>query len=155
MKWNNSARARGRKRLRAAGSGQRPPQLAEVLPLAARDPLGALAPRAPATRRDLDIQPQVQLHRLLLRLGLLLLALAVKQDGARALRPRLTWGLGRRCWAACGQCEEQMGPIVLAILFLFINDLIGNLIISAFVTGLFLGPIMNFERYLAVIKQRK
>ena len=43
----------------------------------------------------------------------------------------------------------------IAILFLFINDLIGNLIISAFVTGLFLGPIMNFERYLAVIKQRK
>ena len=46
-------------------------------------------------------------------------------------------------------------PVVLAILFLFINDLIGNLIISAFVTGLSLGPIMNFERYLAVIKQRK
>ena len=46
-------------------------------------------------------------------------------------------------------------PVVLAILFLFINDLIVNLIISAFVTGLFLGPIMNFESYLAVIKQRK
>ena len=46
-------------------------------------------------------------------------------------------------------------PVVLAILFLFINDLIENLIISAFITGLFLGPIMNFERYLAIIKQRK
>ena len=46
-------------------------------------------------------------------------------------------------------------PIILAILFLFIFDLSGNLIISAIITGLCIGPIINLERYLAIMKQRK
>ena len=46
-------------------------------------------------------------------------------------------------------------PLILAILFLFIYDLFDNLIFSAIITGLSLGPIINLERYLAVRKLRK
>ncbi len=46
-------------------------------------------------------------------------------------------------------------PLILAILFLFIYDLFDNLIFSAIITGLSVGPIINLERYLAVRKLRK
>ena len=46
-------------------------------------------------------------------------------------------------------------PLILAILFLFIYDLFDNLIFSAIITGLTVGPIINLERYLAVRKLRK
>tara|TARA_Y100000748_G_scaffold206017_1_gene172487 strand:+ start:3147 stop:3395 length:249 start_codon:yes stop_codon:yes gene_type:complete len=46
-------------------------------------------------------------------------------------------------------------PLILAILFLFIYDLFENIIFSAIITGLSVGPIINLERYLAVRKLRK
>ena len=46
-------------------------------------------------------------------------------------------------------------PLILAILFLSIYDLFDNLIFSAIITGLSVGPIINLERYLAVRKLRK
>ena len=46
-------------------------------------------------------------------------------------------------------------PIILAILFLFIYDISENLMISAIIAGLSIGPIINLERYLAVRKLRK
>ena len=46
-------------------------------------------------------------------------------------------------------------PLILAILFLFVYDLFDNIIFSAIITGLSLGPIINLERYLAVRKLRK
>tara|TARA_B100001778_G_scaffold309917_1_gene291704 strand:+ start:462 stop:710 length:249 start_codon:yes stop_codon:yes gene_type:complete len=46
-------------------------------------------------------------------------------------------------------------PLILAILFLFIYDLFDNIIFSAIITGLSVGPIINLERYLAVRKLRK
>ena len=46
-------------------------------------------------------------------------------------------------------------PLILAILFLFIYDLFNNIIFSAIITGLSVGPIINLERYLAVRKLRK
>ena len=46
-------------------------------------------------------------------------------------------------------------PLILAILFLFIYDLFHNIIFSAIITGLSVGPIINLERYLAVRKLRK
>ncbi len=46
-------------------------------------------------------------------------------------------------------------PLILSILFLFIYDLFNNLIFSAIITGLSVGPIINLEKYLAVMKQRK
>ena len=42
-------------------------------------------------------------------------------------------------------------PLILAILFLFIYDLFDNLIFSAIITGLSVGPIINLERYLACL----
>jgi hypothetical protein len=46
-------------------------------------------------------------------------------------------------------------PLILAILFLFVYDLFDNVLFAAIVTGLSVGPIINLERYLAIIKQRK
>lgn len=46
-------------------------------------------------------------------------------------------------------------PIILAILFLFVYDLFDNVLFAAIITGLSVGPIINLERYLAIIKQRK
>ena len=46
-------------------------------------------------------------------------------------------------------------PLILAILFLFVHDLFDNIIFSAIITGLSVGPIINLERYLAVRKLRK
>ena len=46
-------------------------------------------------------------------------------------------------------------PLILAILFLFIYDLFDNIIFSAIITGISVGPIINLERYLAVRKLRK
>ncbi|MBV22853.1 MAG: hypothetical protein CMA53_01970 [Euryarchaeota archaeon] len=46
-------------------------------------------------------------------------------------------------------------PLILAILFLFVYDLFDNIIFSAIITGLSVGPIINLERYLAVRKLRK
>ena len=46
-------------------------------------------------------------------------------------------------------------PLILAILFLFVYDLFDNVLFAAIITGLSVGPIINLERYLAIIKQRK
>ena len=46
-------------------------------------------------------------------------------------------------------------PLILAILFLFVYDLFDNVLFAAIITGLSVGPIINLERYLALIKQRK
>ena len=46
-------------------------------------------------------------------------------------------------------------PLILAILFLFVYDLFDNIIFSAIITGISVGPIINLERYLAVRKLRK
>ena len=46
-------------------------------------------------------------------------------------------------------------PLILAILFRFVYDLFDNIIFSAIITGLSVGPIINLERYLAVRKLRK
>tara|TARA_B100000900_G_scaffold416219_1_gene450204 strand:+ start:5413 stop:5661 length:249 start_codon:yes stop_codon:yes gene_type:complete len=46
-------------------------------------------------------------------------------------------------------------PLILALLFLFVYDLFDNVIISAVITGLSVGPIINLERYMAIRKQRK
>jgi hypothetical protein len=43
-------------------------------------------------------------------------------------------------------------PIFLGIIFLLVYDLTNHLILSAIVTGLSVGPIFNFERYLALSK---
>ena len=45
--------------------------------------------------------------------------------------------------------------LILAILFLLVYDLFDNVLFAAIITGLSVGPIINLERYLAIIKQRK
>ena len=46
-------------------------------------------------------------------------------------------------------------PVIIALVGIFTYDLTDNKIFSAIIAGLSVGPIFNFERYIAVRKQYK